>query len=74
MSRPKLYLRKVETLRGNVAREWLGTCGASRRTVAPERRAGTLEPGESRRHRSGAKVWAWLAGLARLTPSGRAGW
>lgn len=57
MFRPKLYLARVETLRGNVAHEWRGTtCRAPARTVAPERRAGAF--------------WAWLQSLAR---AGRAG-
>lgn len=61
MSRPKLYLRKVETLRGNVAREVVKAGPLPKPgTVAPERRRGLF--------------WAWLAGLARLTPGGRAGW
>ena len=60
MSRPKLYLRKVETLRGNVAREVVKVGPLPERTVASERRRGLF--------------WAWLSGLARLTPSGRSGW
>ena len=60
MSRPKLYLRKVETLRGNVAREWVKAGPLPKRTVAPERRRGLF--------------WAWLEGLKRVVPAGRAGW
>lgn len=51
MNRPKLYLLKVETLRGNVAHEWHAAGPLPARTVPPERRAGAF--------------WRWLQSLAR---------
>ena len=66
MTRPKLFLVPVDTLRGNRAHEWHGTTGA------PERR-------ESRRR---GDFWLWLVNLTReaartgsqVRPGGRAGW
>ena len=79
MTRPKLFLAPHTTLRGNRAHEWRGTTSGQ---VPPERRAGSLEPDEVRRHRSAARVWAWLVSLTReaartgspFRPGGRAGW
>ena len=66
MTRPKLFLAPVDTLRGNRAHEWRGTTGK-----LPERRSAD----------AGA-FWAWLVNLTReaartgspFRPGGRCGW
>lgn len=66
MTRPKLFLVPVDTLRGNRAHEWHGATGKLPERPQADKRA----------------FWDWLVSLTReaartgsqVRPGGRAGW
>ncbi len=73
MTRPKLFLAPVDTLRGNRAHEWKGT-GPRVSAVSPC-------PERADRRAEAGVFWRWLTNLTReaarghlVRPGGRAGW